>query len=218
MITSLDAEYIQTKKLKNGQTTLSPPFDELALWISAAYQVEVLNIIYDRVIPDDRPRLQIILEFGKDKNKFIGDEFGNFNKTIQTKIKDKFIEIITRDNIENFGYDMLFVVFSEFDRVAIEEANSKVTDRDLEDLKNEFNNPYIWKIRPRFGSVTVFLNTEEQQKECEKRGCETIYSEKYLSKVKKYDEFGYISSIIVELDSKENFEKRYQGSWFYYDR
>jgi hypothetical protein len=218
MITSSDCEYIETKKIKKGEVSLAPPFDELAACISTKYNVEVLNVIYDRIIPDDRPRLEVVLEWGKDKNKFIEGEFGNFNKVLQGEVKSMFIDIVEKDSLHQFECDKLFVIFSEFECIAKEEANSRVSDSDIDELKVELSNPAVWKIRPRFGSVTIFLYTDSQLLECEKSGRKANYSEKYLAIVKMYDEFGYINNISVELDSKENFENTFKGSWFNYDR
>lgn len=38
--------------------------------------------------------------------------------------------------------------------------------------------------------------------------------------LQRYDEFHYCqrARFSVEFDSKENFEKNYSASWFYYDR
>ena len=42
----------------------------------------------------------------------------------------------------------------------------------------------------------------------------------YSKVVAPYDEFGYLAGnpIIPEIDSKENFDKNYNGSWFAYWR
>ena len=39
-------------------------------------------------------------------------------------------------------------------------------------------------------------------------------------RINKYDIFDILTekSIIVEFDSKENFDNKYQGSWFFYTR
>ncbi len=199
---------------------LNAPFSELAEWVSQTYNVKVLNIIYDRVIPDSRPRLQIILEWEDDRKKFIEGATGNFKELIQNEIRDKFVEIVNRDNLYQFACEFLFVVFSSFEPIAREEANSKVSDKEIENLEKELNNCDIWKIRPIFGSVIFFFYKKSQVKKYKKLNVASEYLDKYLKIVKKHDEFGYFdrNNISIELDSKENFEKTYKGSWFNYDR
>jgi hypothetical protein len=216
MVTSSDIEYIDTKNIKKNNTTLVFPFDELAIWISKTYNVTVLNIIYDQIIPDSRPRLQIILELFDEKKKFLDKNFINFNENKQIEIKDKFIEILKNNQNIQFKYQKLLVVFSAFEPIAIEEANGKVSKEDIKELEKNLNEPCIWKIRPRFNSVTYFFFTNSQLNN-NKSKLDT-FTKKYFNLVKKYDEFNYINNIIVELDSKENFDGNYQSSWFYYDR
>lgn len=219
MVISTDIEYIATKNIKNSDIYLVAPFDELADWISKNYNVIVLNVIYDKIIPDLEPRLQVILEFDKDEYKFHDKNCSmNFDKSKQLEIKNKFIEIIKRDKSLQFEYERLIVVFSSFEHIAIEEANYKITTEDLDNLKKTFKNLNIWKIRPAFGSATIFFFTDTQLSDNKNK--QILFNEKYFEVLKKYDEFNYINinNFNINLDSKENFDDNYQGSWFYYDR
>jgi hypothetical protein len=63
MITPADQDYKDTKRVKIHGTPLLPMFEELAEWISVRYGVRVLNIILDTIEPDNRPRLNVVLEW-----------------------------------------------------------------------------------------------------------------------------------------------------------
>ena len=62
MISPSDIEYELTKKIKKGEIQLKYPFDSLADWIMNNYGVRPINIIYDLLPHDKRPRLQVIFE------------------------------------------------------------------------------------------------------------------------------------------------------------
>ena len=85
MISPFDQDYILTKKVKKEEGELLSPFLELSDWVEKKYDVKILNIIFD--ICNDRPRIQIILEFESDKNKFHESESINLNLEKKTKLK-----------------------------------------------------------------------------------------------------------------------------------
>jgi hypothetical protein len=70
LITSSDAEYKATKRIKRRTMRLAPPFDELAAWIGGTWAVTVLNVIYDPRDDLHPPRLQVILEHQEDADSF----------------------------------------------------------------------------------------------------------------------------------------------------
>lgn len=67
----------------------------MAAWISDRFGVRVLNVIYDPKGRDalTRPRLQVILEHATEVKAF-DDTDGNFDKTKQEEISQRFREVI----------------------------------------------------------------------------------------------------------------------------
>jgi hypothetical protein len=53
MIMPIDEDYKQTKRIKKTGIPFLSPFKELADWVSANYSVHVLNVVYDKIKPDD---------------------------------------------------------------------------------------------------------------------------------------------------------------------
>jgi hypothetical protein len=220
MITPADQDYKDSKRVKIHGTPLPPMFKELAEWISARYGVSVLNIILDTIEPDNRPRLNVVLEWAGDERKFRETQFPNFDSTKEREIRDRFASIAgdSLDRETNIG--RLLVIFSSFEPVARMEANWRVSDDDIEQLKETLSCPDLWKVRRGFENVTFFFYTDAQAKANETSGARDRFAQAYAGLMAPYDEFGYLSKrpIAVRLDSKENFDSTYKGNWFYYDK
>lgn len=217
----LDIEYRDTKYIKRNNLKLNAPFQELSDWIESVYKVKVLNIIYDHLIHNNHsPRLQVILETEEDRDTFKDQELLNYDEEKQKNISDKFSQIVQRDNLTKYHYEKLFVCFPAFQPTAREDANEKIKDSEIENLKSKLADDHLWQIRRMFGSVTFFFYTNKQMEEAKAQGLLRTYSKEYLNLIKQYDEFGYLNetNFSVIFDSQENFETNYQGNWFYYDR
>ena len=221
MISPSDEDYQQTKLIKEGELEMPILFQELSFWIAKQFSISVpLNIRYDQTTLVDQPRLQVIFEREEDESCFRLPDSANFDRTKKDSIASCFKSLIHKHDDQEFETDDMFVIFSVFEPIARWEANSKVTELEIARMVTRLSSPLIWKIRPMFGMVAIFLHTEWQLKMMDGSDfghrCRDVYS-KFL---KQYDEFGYFKEapIFLRFDSKENFEQKYNGSWFYYDR
>jgi len=110
MISPSDIEYELTKKIKKGILHLEYPFDLLADWIMNNYGVRPINIIFDFLPHDKRPRLQVIFEKHADFGLF-SSKNGLFpDKSKESQILDRFKKIVA-DKSE-FKTENIFLVFS----------------------------------------------------------------------------------------------------------
>ena len=219
MVTCYDAEYKATKRVKQGKARLAPPFDELAAWIGDTWGVTVLNVIYDGRKKLHGPRLQVILEHEEEADSF--REGYNFDRKKVQAIMARFQEIVNRAPIHEFDFNGLFVVFSAFAPVTREEADSKISDQQIDALKDRIGNPDLWLIwRSIFGRVIFMFYTDAQAKAYAAAGKKEEYARMYFEILTSYDEFGYLSeeNFAVRFDSKQNFDEGYGGNWFYYSR
>lgn len=218
MLMPSDKDYQQTKRIKKDGRRLPLPFAELANWIGAKYEVEVINIIYDTVIPDSRPRLSVILELDSDAQKFRESALGNFNRIDQNRIAEEFGRIVADQGAARFETDGLLVVFSSFERVARIEANESVPEAAIKRLKSQLGDDELWEISRCFDGATFFFFTDEQLRRSEEGSVRESYTREYSRLVEPHDEFGYLkrSGVTVSFDSKENFDTNYQGNWYYY--
>jgi len=220
MIVPSDLDYKQTKQLKISGGPLPSPYRELADWIKVHYEVQVLNLFLDTIEPNSRPRLNVILEWAADGQKFRQKNSPNFDKDAQRAVQQQFASLTQKMELQTADVSRLLVIFSAFESVARIEANQRVTDRDITNLKADLADPELWKIRTCFDGVTFFLHTDAQLKVHQDKGVRDLYIREYSRLTEKYDEFGYLRTrgISVSLDSKENFDTNFQGNWFYYDR
>jgi hypothetical protein len=218
MIAPTDEDYKSTKRVKIDGTPLPPVFRQLAQWVSARYDVHVLNVILDTIQPNNRPRLNVVLEWELDERKF-REPSTNFDAAKQREVRDKFASIAGESLDRGTDIGRLLVVFSSFESVARREANWKVPKEDIEQLKKTLDWPDLWHVRRGFDAVTFFFCTDAQAKANEASGSRERFAQAYAKLIAPYDEFGYVARrpIPVQLDSKERFDSIYKGSWFDYD-
>lgn len=220
MITSSDKDYKDTKLIKHDRKELRTPFKELAEWINNKFKVKVININYDLIKPQNRPRLNIIFEFAKDEIKFRTQDYSNYDTKKQKVIADKFKELILLNSksVQKYETENIWVIFNSFELVAKVEANERIPQEKIQELKNKINNKELWEISRCFSGTTFFFYTDEQVNESTSNGMLELLTEEYYNLLKDYDEFGYIKRecYSVYLDSKENFDNNYESNWFYY--
>lgn len=217
MIASTDIEYRETKLVKQGKAILEKPFEEFADKIYSKFGIKPLNFYYDILEHNNQPRLQVIFELREESCKFHDKKkilFFDYDK--QAIISKMFSDIFA--NNPKYRTENLYVIFSNFQRVAEQEANSKIPEKMIEELKIRLNNQNIWEIRKSFTSATFFFQTDEQLKDAEYSGMKVTLKDEYFKLLKLFDEFDYIdlSHFDICLDSKENFVNNYQSNWFYY--
>ena len=177
-----------------------------------------MNVIYDRASNHYTPRLAVIVEHENDVQKFY-DGY-NFDQEKQEAIAVQFLNIISSKSSHGYDVDGLFVAFSAFAPIAREEADSQISEEQINALKNRLADPDLWVISRNFGSVTFLFYTDEQVANHEACGHKELYARKYFEILKPYDEFGYLEEgdFSVNFDSKQNFDDNYESNWFYYSR
>lgn len=233
MISPADKEYKETKLIKQGRKKLVAPFKELAEWINKEFGVNVLNVYYDLIKPDNKPRLNIIFEFSNDEKRFRTEPYGFYDTEKQKVIAEKFKELIEIENSKNKGLLVkllnnksiskcdtanVWVIFSSFESAARIEANKCIPQEKIQELKINLNNKDLWEISRCFSVTTFFFYTDRQVEENIRNGMREKLAEKYFNLLKLYDEFDYIKKdhYSVYIDSKENFDNNYQSNWYYY--
>jgi hypothetical protein len=218
VITPADEDYRATKRIKQGFSILENPFDELAGWIASMWQVTVLNVIYAQRNSLHAPRLNVVFEHIGDTMKFHAGV--NYDPDKQNAIKQKFLNVIANKLSDRFDVNGLFVVFSAFAPIALQEADSLITKRELKTFQERIADPDLWEIFRCLGSVTFFFYTDDQVKRRVAEGKKTAYSKMYFHFLKPHDEFNYLNEedFAVAFDSKQNLDENYAGSLFYYSR
>ncbi|MCB0854697.1 MAG: hypothetical protein KDD63_20890, partial [Bacteroidetes bacterium] len=68
------------------------------------------------------------------------------------------------------------------------------------------------------GSVILFYNKETDIEKNKISGINDQIKEELIALALQYDEFGYLKKepFFFGFDSKENFDEKYSGNWYYY--
>ena len=211
--------YNIVKKYKNNEIELDPVQKDFVDLLNKKYNAKILCYFYNYVIQnhEKRPRLDIVIERTKDYNKFL-DENLYFKTQIQNEIITEFKKLTVFNEIEN--NKKIFVSFHDFEENAIIEAHRHIKDEDLKKIAESIDKENIWIIKKFFQGITIFLYREKTISLKTQNTILELFKKQYFSKLKQYDEFNYCTSnsLNVKFDTKENFDKNYQGSWFYYFR
>jgi hypothetical protein len=219
MLTTTDIAFQESTAIKRNKNSIHKDFVALRDWIQEKYSVAVLNVCYDFIYPSGEkiPRLDIVVEYEKDVEVFKDDNNQIFRDDVVEEITKKFKEVI-KSKRKKYKTDNLFLICSAYEPVAKSYVNSQVNKFELDRMIEEVDSPIVWKVQNYFGTTTIFLFTDEQVEKYQDSYFISDLKNDYLEMVKKYDEFGYfdVDSIVINVDSKENFDNNYNSSWFSY--
>ena len=208
MLKPSDQEYKQTRLIKLGKASMEAKFIAFAEWLNKKYAVQVLNI-YTDVINDDTLRLQLIFEYETDLNKFFLKDRFTTSKYIVKTIEKKYKELF-----QIMHPQPVLVLFYAFEPLAKEEVNTSVPQETIMSLKEKYKNT-VWEIA-RFGQhVTFFFYTKAQLKGAQRDGLTINLKQAYFEILRENDELNYftLANLNAIFDSKENFDKNYDGNW-----
>lgn len=234
MIMPSDKDYKETKLIMSGKKEMNPDFKPLADWIDNKFNVKTINCKYDTIDKGTRPRLGVFFETAREANSFHKNgQFTNFDSKKQKQIADKFqqtlieqglikrkklIDIIKSSPSSKYKTKNIWIYTSAFEPIAKTEANERIPQDKILELKREFNNEELWEISRAFSGTTFFFYTDEQVKKYENSDTVKNWTDKYYELLTQYDEFKYFKkdSFSIYLDSKENFDNNYESNWYYY--
>ena len=208
MLRPSDQEYKITRLIKLGKNNMDEKFKAFADWINRKYLVRILNV-YTDALDNGKLRLQLIFEHEADLSIFfLKDRFTSL-KWIANTIEKKYKEVFHIANIQS-----VLVLFYAFEPLAKQEANTKISLATTTSIEEKYK-IVLWKIA-RFGEhVTFFFYTNSQLKKAKQSGLTVQLKQEYFEILKHFDEFDYftLSNFNAVFDSKDNFDKNYNGNW-----
>lgn len=215
-----DDIYKETKEIISGKRKKSPLLIELSEWFSLRYSVKVLNIQFSKLTGpnEDRFRLYVIIENSEDYQKMYVSP-SQPNEVCQGQIALEFRRLALKHGFtDEANLKNLFVIYNDFSEEARTEANWKAAKEVETQIKKQY--PVVWAVESMFSSSVVFYYSDADIAVNENNGLSQAITDTYYSILKKYDEFHYFTreNISLKFDSKENLDKNYQGSLFYYTR
>lgn len=198
-------------------------FAPIAQWMHTEYDVSVLNIAYEvsHNYYTPTPVLTLYLEFSQDASKVRGDMSHIFRNDIQTAIIDRFRLHRQEPGAPAENQSKTPLVFLEvFEEEAFFETCQKITDKMLNDLRDQLSASDLWKIERVGNLITFFVHTEKQLESLRQSAQPARWKEAYLNMLLPLDEFNYLSAhnVSLVLDSRENFQKNFGNSAQYYYR
>lgn len=219
MITSFDPEYKDTIDIKRGEKTLPEISRLLIKWINREYEVSTINVYFDKIIPDDRPRIQIIFENSDDNAKFRENGSGNYLIEKQNAISEKYIELVKELGLKDSHLtENVFVCYSEFSSIYRSNIYNSVPKDQLDMLFEKYKNQHVWEIQVNGSGLIVFFFTNDEKNSRENDKMIEDLQTDYFSLLKPFDEFGYLNKTWIKRESKEDFDNIYEGNWFFWSR
>lgn len=113
----------------------------------------------------------------------------------------------------------LLVIFDDFERLAIEEAHSKVTARERKEFRQSLHlGEALWHVERGGGGPVVFVQTDEQAESLRASSAPSEWADTYLRILKHHDRFGYatLADAQILIESKEDLDRNYKGNFYYY--
>lgn len=173
MIFPTDKEYKVSKSIFLGKKAINEKYKPLKDWISKEFTVDVINIVVDccKYGKSKDNRIQIILKTKADCRKFENPRQKNgVWKPFDTEAGKKVsAEInLNHKDILKLPNENVFVVFSAFERVAIQEIHDRLPKNLFKNIKNILGSD-IWDIRHYFSCTYVMCYKNEQVSNCKNK-------------------------------------------------
>jgi hypothetical protein len=235
VITPSDRSYRSAKAVRQGRARIDPALDEFVARFREAYGVPPLwlglDLFHGQPGQAPTPRLEVVLERTAE-----ADRFGIGPYTLDPRKQREVARMLAGSvgagmlpglfglpiGAWNLPYaDVTHVVFADFEGAAKSEAHARVTEDELETFEAALGlGETLWCLRRFWGPPIVFVHTQSQAAALADSPARQHWAETYFAMVRRHDEFGYLKleDIAIPVDSKENFEENYDGSWAYYIR
>ncbi len=233
MLLTSDKAYLDAKRLKQGKRVLKAPFDELAEWIGHKFGATVLNVVPDRIVKGVQPTQSIAVERERDLWMLCNKDRYTCNSRKAAAVSRKYLSLIedatrhrsvtvqkTRALLEMgaLAEDGVRIWVDVFEPLAKQEANGSVTKSEIDAMAGRLGLDDLWTVFNGWTIPVFFFYTEMQAAQHRTDGTIENLKAAYFKLLKRYDEFGYYTpdTFDVSLDSKENFDTRYSGNWYYF--
>lgn len=208
-----DNMYQSTKDMVLGKDNMNPNFTALRDFIYQTFGIIPLNIIYNGHSDNNRAGLYFVFEW-ENEVSFFDD---SSNPIRMDSDKENGIRYYLNTKLRHLPKSTVLYCVA-FAPAARMEANQSVSSEDIAQLQKEIGHQHLWRIVPYGAYVTFFVYTEEQANKYRNSKQQKEWTTHYFNLLKRYDELGYYKreEFDIQVDSKENFEKNYQGNWYYF--
>lgn len=229
MFTHTDKAYQQARSIKLGEYVLPDFYQRIVDWAKQKFQINLLDFTCETKQTSVGYKQQVVrlnLERTEECQRMDTPENQNFLAEI---FKGIFLSpewaAFKHDDLKKDFWSVSLAPFPEVivGFYALEDLELKLAKKAVGERKEILAEKFpdlIWTIASMsdFNYPIIFFHTDASLKECLMNGVvETIKSD-FLTELKKQDDFNYFGSHSVNLsfDSKESFERDYEGNWHDY--
>ncbi len=212
--------YYKAKNIALGTTQRSPLANQFAFWAAAECAIEILDIQLTKLEPPAKfsYELRVIVANAEDYRKTFLAPWER-NEQLLTEIARQYLALAAQHGeTQDIRLTDLHVVCTDFSHEAMTEANWKATKEFGLQVKHLY--PTIWEVMSLFDTSVVFYFSDAEIAANEASGVSQAVTNEYYSILKQHDDLNLFSrdNIRLSFDSKENVDKNYAGSLFYYSR
>ncbi len=203
-------------RIKLGKAALSAPDARLCEWIESRYAApRPINVHFDTIHDGSLPRLNIIFDHRGDGASFHKKDGTGYNTRKQKSVLRAARKFGVLDHLDMASQERTLVIFSEFENAVRAEAAAAITEADVEAIRPAMPGPSVWLVSRIFGCAIVFFETTSEMNSAEGKRAQDAWRRALQSKSKDYDACRYFDAepLQVHFDSRENFEKTYNGNW-----
>ena len=212
--------YREAKNIALGIAHRNPLANDFAAWAASEYAIRILNVQLQKLEPPSRfsYRLLVNITNTEDYQKTLLSPWER-NDQLLAEMARQFLALAAKHgSAERILITDLLVTCYDFSHEAMTEANWKAT----EEFRAEIRRPYpiIWDVMALFESSVVFYFSDEDIFRYLESGVSQTVTDEYYSILKKHDDLSLFTkdNLRLSFDSKENVDKNYAGSLFYYSR
>jgi len=216
LISAREPGYKETLQIKLGKAALSAPDTQLCAWVASHYGVTApLNVHYDEIHDGELPRLNIIFDRRGDAASFQKKDGFGFNTRKQGSVLKTARQLGVLDHLDAASQENTLVIFSELENAVRAEAVAAITDADIEAIRSVMPGPRAWLVSRIFGVAIVFFEADSDLSSKAGKHAQEAWRKALQAKSKEYDACRYFDTepLRVSFDSRENFEKNYNGDW-----
>jgi len=229
----------ETYSVLKQKTNMKPIFADLKRFIEDRYSIKVLNIVYEKIkfkpnknsyVYGKKYRLICYVSSYAEREKMQNrvdvqlDNFPNAHKMvndidIQNTILDNFYQLSKKYNFkinvkkEEIWVDYFYWFSTDYMSLIVSKVQKKLIEDVLSKYKIIAN---IWGIHTGTFGIVIFYDTDSNKLINLQNGISEEIKNEIYSKVKQLDEFDFYKEEYISFDSKENLDKNYKGSLYYY--
>lgn len=227
-----DEGFEEALRIRRGELSVDPIFGGFIAEFTAVFGVTPLAVATDTMSSTRgvTPRLGVVLERSSELRAFRDPGGFNYDRAKQARTARLFAKTVPGAGLAmRFGLprrprrtswaEDLFVYFADFERVAKRAAHDEVRGPELESFEASLGlGDQFWCTERFSGPPIIFVHTDEQAARLRDGGAPGRWADLYYPLVQGHDEFGYISreEIVIQVDSKETFDRDYASNWYYY--